>query len=323
MTTKAAVIPSTAPIVTPDELDLVRRTVANGATADELRLYLFDCARQGTHPLDKHLHFTKRNGKYTPVTSIDFMRLRAAETGEYAGSDDPQFDGAFKSETFTATVTVWRLVQGQRCAFTATAWWSEYKPDAGTSGRGDVMWQKMPHTMLAKCAEGCALRKGFPRQLAGLYAIEELDQARSGADVPYVIEAPAPSSRGEARSATPVTLTAQAAPPETSPFVSPGPGVVLITKVEPGWAGAKAKGFVRHSGLAEGADALPVYSDSVMKVAEAYCQDAQPCRVEVTVPNSGKTYLRGIVRVAPDAVLSDRRPDDPDDSPIMESDIPF
>ncbi len=43
------------------------------------------------------------------------------------------------------------------------------------------MWKRMPHTMLAKCAEALALRKGFPRQLAGLYAKEEMDQAGSPA----------------------------------------------------------------------------------------------------------------------------------------------
>lgn len=165
----------TAIDVTPDQLDLIKRTIAKEATADELRLYLYDCARQGVHPLDKLVFFTKRSGKYTPITSIDFMRIRAADTGDYAGSDDAVFAGTAQKEDFAATVTVWRLVQGQRVSFTATARWSEYKPE-----QNDFMWRKMPHTMLGKCAEALALRKGFPKQLAGLYAKEELDQADGG-----------------------------------------------------------------------------------------------------------------------------------------------
>jgi len=162
---------SAAPAVTVEELALVRDTVAKGATDAELQLYLYDCARQRVHPLDRLLHFTKRGNKYTPVTSIDLMRTRAADSGEYAGSDDAAFTGKQKADDWAATVTVWRIVQGQRCAFTATARWSEYKPDAAH------MWARMPHTMLAKCAEALALRKGFPRQLAGLYAQEEMAQA--------------------------------------------------------------------------------------------------------------------------------------------------
>lgn len=163
--------PSSVPAVTADEMALVRDTVAKGATDAELKLYLYDCARQGVHPLDRLLHFTKRGNKYTPVTSIDLMRTRAADSGEYAGSDDAAFTGKQKADDWAATVTVWRIVQGQRCSFTATARWSEYKPDSAH------MWQRMPHTMLAKCAEALALRKGFPRQLAGLYAQEEMAQA--------------------------------------------------------------------------------------------------------------------------------------------------
>ena len=156
--------------VSTEQLDLVRRTVAKDATPDELALYLYDCKRQNVHPLDKLIHFTKRSGKYTPVTSIDFMRMRAADSGEMAGSDDPIFERGPIAPA-SATVTVYRLTQGQRFAYTATARWSEYKPDQ------DFMWRKMPHTMLGKCAEALALRKAFPKQLAGLYATEELDQA--------------------------------------------------------------------------------------------------------------------------------------------------
>jgi phage recombination protein Bet len=160
-----------APAVTQEQTALIKSTIAKDATDAELQLFFYDCARQGVHPLDRLIHFTKRKGKYTPVTSIDLMRSRAADTGEYAGSDDAAFVGAQKSDTWAATVTVWRLVQGQRCSFTATARWSEYKPDEA------FMWHRMPHTMLAKCAEALALRKGFPRQLAGVYSEEEMAQA--------------------------------------------------------------------------------------------------------------------------------------------------
>jgi len=195
--------------VTSDQLDLIRRTIAAGATPDELLLFLHDCQRQRVHPLDKLLHFTKRKGKYTPITSIDFMRTRAAETGEYAGSDDAVFRGAVAGTTYpeAATVTVWRLVQGQRCAFTATARWGEYKPEGY-----DLLWQKMPHTMLSKCAEALALRKGFPRQLAGLYAAEEFDQA----------ETAAPGANGPAPAPVVAAETGEEVPAGDAPMPPPG-----------------------------------------------------------------------------------------------------
>jgi phage recombination protein Bet len=172
-----------APMITPDQMALITKTVAKDATPDELKLYLYDCARQGVHPLDKLIHFTKRSGKYTPVTSIDFMRIQAANTGDCLGISDPVFTaGPTDPANFAATVTVKRIVQGQVAEFTATARWSEYKPDQA------FMWQKMPHTMLGKCAEALALRKGFPKQLAGLYAREEMDQAESAPMVQRVPE---------------------------------------------------------------------------------------------------------------------------------------
>ncbi len=160
-----------AVIVTPEQIDLIKRTIAPDATDAELKLFIYDNTRRGVNPLDKMIHFTKRGGKYTPVTGIDFMRTRAAETGEYAGSDDAVFGDGNPPEW--ARVTVHRFVQGQRCPFTATARWSEYYPGE----RQGVMWNKMPHTMLAKCAEALALRKGFPQQISGLYTNEEMAQA--------------------------------------------------------------------------------------------------------------------------------------------------
>src|SRR5262245_40428252 len=102
----------TPPLVTAEHLALVRATIAKDATPEELDLFVYDCRRRGVHPLDRLLHFTKRAGRYTPVTSIDYMRSRAAATGQCDGIDDAIFTGAPLSIEFAATVDVWRLVQG-------------------------------------------------------------------------------------------------------------------------------------------------------------------------------------------------------------------
>jgi phage recombination protein Bet len=162
--------------VTEDQMALVKRTIAQGATDEELRLFMYDCQRNGVHPLDRMLHFTKRGGRYTPITSIDLMRTRAAETGECAGIDDAAFPPDDDGLPKWASVTVYRLTGGARFPYTATARWLEYYPGDAQG----MMWRKMPHTMLGKCAEALALRKAFPKQLQGLYAREEMDQANGG-----------------------------------------------------------------------------------------------------------------------------------------------
>lgn len=159
--------------VSHEQLDLIRRTVAAGATNDELSLFLHDCERRNVHPLDKLLYFTKRKGKYTPITSIDFFRSQAGDTGQHAGTDDAIFVDGDKYPV-SGTVTVYRMVEGIRCPYTATARWAEYYPGDGDLG---FMYRKMPHTMLGKCAEALALRKAFPKQLAGLYTSDEMAQA--------------------------------------------------------------------------------------------------------------------------------------------------
>jgi len=223
MTDRAAALAPlspTAPPVTAEHLELIKHTIAKDATPAELDLFLYDCARQGIHPLDRLIHFTKRSNKYTPVTSIDFLRTRAAESNECAGIDEPIFTGTPKSPHFAATVTVYRLVQGQRYPFTATARWSEYVPDQA------FMWQKMPHTMLGKCAEALALRKAFPKQLTGLYVNEEMEQAAPKvplASAPRHVtrgaSEPGPAEPGSGAAAVPAEVIQQV-PEAWQPFIT-------------------------------------------------------------------------------------------------------
>jgi hypothetical protein len=189
-------------VITEDQADLIKRTLAAEATDAELALFFYDCRRRGVHPLDKLIHFTKRKGKYTPVTSIDFFRSRAAATGAHMGTTDPEYTGTPDDPSFAATITVFRLVQGQTCAFTATARYVEYLPDAGN----DFMFRKMPHNQIGKCAEALALRKAFPQELDGLHTVDEL--ARDGGDA-----APAPTpAKTVRRASSAATASASSAP---------------------------------------------------------------------------------------------------------------
>ncbi len=105
--------------------------------------------------------------KVAYCTNIDGYRLVADRTGAYAGNDDPVFDDESKPKK--ASVTVYKIVGGQRCGFTASARWDQYFPGPELG----FMWNRMPHLMLGKCAEALALRKAFPADLAGIYVDEE------------------------------------------------------------------------------------------------------------------------------------------------------
>ena len=156
------------------KLELIKRTVANGATRDELDLFLHHARRAGLDPLARQIYFVKRKGRGTIQVGIDGLRLIADRTGIYAGNDDALFEGSTgKGYPERATVAVFKIVQGQRCAFSATARWDEYYP----GDEQGFQWRKMPHVMLAKCAEALALRKAFPMEMSGLYVHEEMEQA--------------------------------------------------------------------------------------------------------------------------------------------------
>lgn len=160
------------PSVTPEQLAVVKNTIAKGATDEELSLYVHDCLRRGVHPLDKLIHFTKRAGRYVPITSIDFLRMQADRTGCYAGYESV-FSGTPATKDFSCSVIVKKIVGGDVHTWTGTARWDEYYPGDGPEGG---MWRKMKHNMLEKCAEALALRRAFPN-LHGLYTREEMDQS--------------------------------------------------------------------------------------------------------------------------------------------------
>lgn len=162
-----------APFFSSEQKTLIKRVAsADGLNDNEFQLFLYTAERLQLDPLAKQIYGIKLKGKLTIQTGIDGYRAVADRTGLYAGNDDAVFDET-DVNPISATVTVYKFVAGHRCPFTATARWDEYYPKDTYTG----MWDKMPHTMLGKCAEALALRKAFPAQLSGVYTTEEMAQA--------------------------------------------------------------------------------------------------------------------------------------------------
>ena len=176
------------------QLELIKRTMAKGASDDELRLFIQVCKGASLNPFLKQVFLVPRwdsvAGREVRAiqVSIDGFRAIAESSGAYAGNDDPAYDGeteidipAGKSGVAKklltpnkATVTVYKMVEGSRYAFTATARWSEYYPGP----KMGFQWHIRPYLMLGKCSEALALRKAFPKLLSGMYAQEEMDKGQ-------------------------------------------------------------------------------------------------------------------------------------------------
>ena len=188
-----------------EQLSLIQRTIAKDLNANEFELFIALCERRGLDPLVGQVYciITSRDDeakrKLVLMAAIDGLRSLAyravAERGVEARPDEkePMFES---DETLISPTNPVGLVKcvvswfvsdkrGNWHPFVGIARWDEFVPiwydrhkDISEIKRG-TQWGKMPHNMLAKCAEAQALRRIAPEALGGLYEPSEMDQVQA------------------------------------------------------------------------------------------------------------------------------------------------
>lgn len=176
--------------LTRDQIELLKKTVAKGASDDEFALFIELCNHTGLNPFAKQIYCLQRRTKneegqwvnaMVTQTGIDGFRLIAERTEKYRGQTAPVFFDAAGNEH-----KIWLdnrkpphacKVGVLKTGFDEPMWgivlYEEFVQKT-KDGSPNVMWRTKPTVMLAKCAEAIALRRAFPQELSGIYAEDEM-----------------------------------------------------------------------------------------------------------------------------------------------------
>lgn len=193
---------------TAQQMALVRKTVAKDCSEAEFDQFIHMARHLGLDPLRRQIYafvFNKDDAgkrQLTLVTAIDGLRTIADRTNCYRpDEEEPQIEYSEEARDpnlnpkglVKAKVRVFKFAHGDWHPVVGVARWDEFAPqreiweydqEAGKrrpTGRFELdprkdNWRRMPHVMLAKCAEAQALRRAWPDDLSTLYEASEVDQ---------------------------------------------------------------------------------------------------------------------------------------------------
>ncbi|MBK1620245.1 recombinase [Lamprobacter modestohalophilus] len=230
-------------------------------TAEGILLAVHYCAARNLDIMKRPVHvvpmYSKAQGREieTVWPGIAELQTTAARTGQWAGIDPPRF-GPLCERTFSARikrngtwqdlessvtfpewceVTVYRIVAGQRCAFTEPVFWLEtYARYGGAYSELPAdMWLKRPRGQLMKCAKAASLRAAFPEEAT--YTAEEMEGKVIESDTPLSMagaaqEIGSTSQASQSRPTEVKTNDTATAASETSAHASPTPETVAVAE---------------------------------------------------------------------------------------------
>lgn len=181
----------------PQELQLMRRTVAKDCDNTEFDLFLHICKHRGLDPLRRQIYawvFHKNNPakrQMVTVVSQEGQLALADRLGNYRPDENVpviEYDEAAKDHKTNplgivrAEVKLYKYSHGDWHPVAGEAYWDEFAPIVEWDGerkldKNKTGWVKSPRIMLPKCARMQAARLGWPDDFGGLYVEEELHRA--------------------------------------------------------------------------------------------------------------------------------------------------
>src|SRR5262245_29752647 len=182
--------------LTKSQLDLIW-DINRDLTPREFDQFIETSRALGLNPLRRQICsivFSKNDPsrrRMAIVTTIMGLRAIADRTGTYRPDPKPariscdpaRVDSEANPGGFVdCVVTPYRFAHGKWFPVVGQVWWDEIAPIRNFDGQlmldSRTPWLARPRGQFIKCAEADGLRRGWPEDLANVYAEDEVDRAR-------------------------------------------------------------------------------------------------------------------------------------------------
>ncbi|MDW8802325.1 recombinase RecT [Clostridium sp. A1-XYC3] len=162
------------------QIELIRNTVAKGATEDELSIFLYLSKQYNLDPFKREIWFTKYGNQTNIMTSRDGYLKFAQTSAEFEGlisfvvqeGDVFEIDAAEYKITHRFGTKRGRIIGAwARCDRKGKKPFISYV-DFGEYNQNNMIWKKYPSAMIQKVAEVFVLKRAFG--INGLVTREEI-----------------------------------------------------------------------------------------------------------------------------------------------------